>query len=34
MLTPERAIENGYVVVGEGSTIKAVAETQARRAFP
>src|SRR5215210_8233127 len=28
VLTPGRAIENGYVVVGEGSTIKAVAESK------
>jgi 5-methylthioadenosine/S-adenosylhomocysteine deaminase len=27
VLTPERAIENGYVVVGEGNFIKAIAET-------
>ena len=28
VLTPERAIENAYVVVGGGSTIKAVSETK------
>jgi 5-methylthioadenosine/S-adenosylhomocysteine deaminase len=28
VLTPERAIKNGYVVVGDGNTIKAVTETQ------
>ena len=28
VLTPERAIENGYVVVGEGNLIKAVAESE------
>lgn len=28
VLTPERAIENGYVVVGDGHTISAVAESK------
>ena len=34
VLTPERAIENGYVVVGDGNTIKAWRKQARRRSGP